>query len=165
MIRRATAAEIDTLVGLINAAYVVERFFKRGDRIDARRVASLMARGAFLVESEADGVLLGCVFVEVRAARRGYFGLLAVDPLRQHGGTGRRLIAAAETFCRDAGCEAMDIRVVNLRTELPPYYERLGYVETGTAPYDDQDATRPCHFVVMSKPLVPPFIPGGRQSV
>ena len=153
------------LVGLINAAYVVERFFKTGDRIDAARVASLMARGAFLVEPAAGDVLVGCVFVEVRPARRGYFGLLAVEPACQHGGAGRRLIAAAEALCRDAGCDAIDIRVVNLRTELPPFYRRLGYVETGTEPYDDADATRPCHFLVMSKPLVPSFVPGGRQSV
>ena len=153
MIRPAITSEIDTLVELINAAYVVERFFKTGDRIDAARVAALMDRGAFLVEAEPGDRIAGCVFVEVRAGRRGYFGLLAVDPARQHGGTGRRLIAAAEVFCRNAGCVAIDIRVVNLRTELPPFYKKLGYSEIGTEPYDDQDATRPCHFLVMSKPL------------
>jgi len=153
MIRRADASEVDALVTLINAAYVVERFFKTGDRIDAARVTALMDRGAFLVATEPDGGLLGCVFVEVRPGRRGYFGLLAVDPSRQHGGAGRRLSAAAEAYCRDAGCEAIDIRVVNLRTELPPFYERLGYVVAGLEPYDDPDATLPCHFIVMSKPL------------
>jgi hypothetical protein len=29
----------------------------------------------------------------------------------------------------------MDLRVVNLRVELPPFYRRLGYAETGIAPF------------------------------
>jgi hypothetical protein len=47
----------------------------------------------------------------------------------------------------------MDLSVVNLRTELPRFYDRLGYTETGTAPFTDPRATRPCHFVLMSKRL------------
>ena len=61
------------------------------------------------------------------------------------------MIAAAEAYCRDAGCVALDINVVNLRTELPPFYKRLGYVETGSAPFTDPRATRPCHMIVMTK--------------
>jgi GNAT superfamily N-acetyltransferase len=76
-----------------------------------------------------------------------------VDPARQGGGLGRLLVEAAEAHCRGAGCRKIDLRVVNLRTELPPFYRRLGYVATGTEPYVDDDATQPCHFVVMSKSL------------
>jgi hypothetical protein len=42
---------------------------------------------------------------------------------------------------------------VNLRAELPPLYRRLGYMESGTAPFEDDALTRPCHFVMMSKPV------------
>jgi len=50
----------------------------------------------------------------------------------------------------------VDITVVDLRTELPPFYHRLGYVETGTAPFPSTGrATRPCHFILMSKRLIP----------
>jgi hypothetical protein len=43
---------------------------------------------------------------------------------------------------------------VDLRTELPPFYRRLGYEQTGTAPFSDPEkATRPCHFILMSKAL------------
>lgn len=66
---------------------------------------------------------------------RGYFGLLAVDPARQRSGAGARLIAAAEEYCRSAGRHFMDLTLVNLRTELPPYYRRFGYVENGTLPF------------------------------
>jgi GNAT superfamily N-acetyltransferase len=77
-----------------------------------------------------------------------------LDPAQHGKGLGRTLVEAAEARFRRAGCRAVDISVVDLRTELPPFYRRLGYVETGTAPFPDPDkATRPCHFILMSKPL------------
>ena len=67
---------------------------------------------------------------------------------------GRRLIEAAEDYARASGCTAMDIRVVNLRTELPPFYKKLGYTETGDVePASDPRALQPFCFVRMSKPL------------
>ena len=150
-IRKATAQDLDTLLHIINAAYLVERFFVDGDRIAPDGVTRLLAKGTFLI-GEDDGHARACVYVEPRG-KRGYFGLLAVDPTRQHAGWGRRMIAAAETFCRDAGCVALDINVVNLRTELPPFYKKLGYVETGTAPFTDPRALQPCHMIVMTKEL------------
>jgi hypothetical protein len=48
----------------------------------------------------------------------------------------------------------MEIRVVNLRTDLIPRYERLGYAETGAIePYEHRPTIRDCHFVVMRKAL------------
>ncbi|HEV7502164.1 MAG TPA: GNAT family N-acetyltransferase [Vicinamibacteria bacterium] len=153
-VRAAAPEEADALAALINAAFAVERFFIDGDRTSAAEVRALMGKGAFLV-SEAQGALSGCVYVERRGAR-GYFGLLAVDPARKGTGLGRALVAAAEDRFRGQGCEAADISVVDLRQELPPFYRRLGYVETGTAPFpSDGKATRPCHFILMSKPLAP----------
>ena len=83
-----------------------------------------------------------------------YLGLLSVDPARRAKGFGRFLVAAAEDHCRRAGCRRMDMLIVNLRTELPPFYRRLGYAESGTAPFPDNGrATQPCHFIRMSKSL------------
>jgi GNAT superfamily N-acetyltransferase len=73
--------------------------------------------------------------------------MLAIDPARQRQGLGARLIAAAEDHCRRAGCRDMEIEVVNLRSELPPYYRRLG-IECGTRPFPDPQRTRvSCHFI------------------
>jgi hypothetical protein len=47
----------------------------------------------------------------------------------------------------------MDIRVVNLRTELPPFYTKLGYASSGTEAAEDPRATQPFYFIRMSKPL------------
>jgi GNAT superfamily N-acetyltransferase len=97
--------------------------------------------------------MIACVHVEI-LEQRGYFGLLAVDPSRQGGGLGRKMVTEAEDYARAAGCEFMDLRIVNIRAELPPFYRRLGYVETGTEPFaPDARPTQPCHFVKMSKPL------------
>ena len=151
-VRVAAAEEAEALAALINAAFLVERFFVEGDRTSPAGVRALMAKGAFLA-ADREGALAACVYVEERGAR-GYFGLLAVDPARKGTGLGRALVLAAEDFLRERGCEAADIHVVDLRTELPPFYRRLGYAETGTAPFpSDGRATRPCHFIRMSKPL------------
>ena len=150
-LRQAEAADAGTLVALINRAYEVEKFFVEGDRVSHSKVVELLTQGVFLIGEDA-GAQAACVYVEI-AGNRGYFGLLAVDPVRQGHGWGRTMVEAAEQHARAAGCVAMDISVVNLRTELPPFYHRLGYRETGTAPFTDQRATQPCHFVLMSKPL------------
>jgi GNAT superfamily N-acetyltransferase len=95
------------------------------------------------------------VYVKITGAI-GYFGMLSIDPARQGQGLGARLIAFAEDYCREAGCSEMEIEVVNLRTELPPFYRRFGYTESGTRPFPDSERTKlPCHFIVMSKVLTP----------
>jgi ribosomal protein S18 acetylase RimI-like enzyme len=152
MIRRALECDADALVDLINLAFRVERFFLEHDRIDLTGVEQFLKQGAFLI-SEDEGSAEACVYVEVRA-ERGYFGLLSVAPERQGAGVGKRLIAAAEHYCREAGCVYMDLQIVNLREELPGFYRKLGYAETGTAPFPVGINTKlPCHFVKMSKGL------------
>lgn len=69
-------------------------------------------------------------------------------------GLGRILIEQAENFCRDAGCRRMQIRVLNHRTELPPFYEKLGYRVSGIEEVEQEATARmPYHFIVMEKPL------------
>ncbi|MFZ0137002.1 MAG: GNAT family N-acetyltransferase [Candidatus Sulfotelmatobacter sp.] len=151
--RIADSADAENISHLVNAAFRPERFFIDADRTNPEKVRALLPKGKFLL-AEKDGVLVGCVYVEVRA-ERGYFGLLAVDPARQRAGVGSRLIDAAEQYCRAAGCRFMDLTLVNLRKELPGYYRRRGYVENGTLPFpDDQHPPKmPCHLVKMFKPL------------
>ena len=105
-----------------------------------------------LTPAELDGQLVGSIYVEVRGAR-GYFGMLSVDPTRQKAGIGRLLVERAESEFRAAGCQAVDIKIVHLRTELPPYYRALGYLETGSEPFVDDSLKQAAHFVVMSKRL------------
>jgi len=150
--RLATEADADAISALVNAAFKVERFFIDRDRIDPGKVREMLRTGKYLL-AEDNGALIACVYVELRG-QRAYFGLLGVDPSRQGQGLGRKMVEEAEDYARAAGCEFMDLRIVNLRAELPPFYRRLGYVETGTEPFAaDAAPSRPCHFITMSKPL------------
>jgi N-acetylglutamate synthase-like GNAT family acetyltransferase len=153
-IRVAEEKDLDGLMRLINQAFAVERFFITGDRLDAMSIREYFNKGQFLL-AEEDGALAAGVYVEMRGDRS-YLGLLAVDPSRQKAGLGRRMVAAAEEFAREMGSHAMDMTVVNLRTELPPFYEKLGYAVAGTAPVHDHmlpRLTQVCHFIRMSKAL------------
>jgi GNAT superfamily N-acetyltransferase len=156
-IRLARPGDAPALARLVNDAFVVENFFKIGDRTDAGEIVDLMRKGGeFLVLESAGGAsIAGCLYLKCEG-ERAYFGMLAIDPGEQGKGFGSRLIDAAEARARELGCCVMDIHIVNLREELPGYYRRLGYRETGTLPFSDLSrASRPCHFVVMSKALAP----------
>jgi len=152
-LRFATEADIPALIELVNAAFQVEKFFKIGERTDENEVRKCFETGRFLILEDRSG-MTGSIYVEVRGDR-GYMGLLAVSPLQQRQGIGSRLMAAGEEFCREMGCHAVDISMVDLRTELPPLYERFGYRITGTAPFpaDIMPVGIPCTFITMSKPL------------
>ena len=151
-VRLADPTDTDVLVRLINTAFAVEKIAIEGDRIDSQKLRALFETGKFLLLSEAEE-LLGCVYVEIKG-KRGYLGLLGVQPGRQKSGLGRRLTNAAEDYFRSAGCEGVDLRIVSVRTELPPIYERLGYTATGTAPIPDTIPLKvPSHFIIMSKEL------------
>ena len=105
-----------------------------------------------MLVGEGEGTVIASIYVEPRESSA-YLGLLSVDPHRQGQGLGTAMLDAAEAHCAEAGCHAIEIKVVNLREELPPFYRRRGYVEVGTEPFTDPRATRSCHFVLMSKPL------------
>jgi GNAT superfamily N-acetyltransferase len=153
-VRRANAADVRGLTALINRAFLVEAFFVDGDRTNAGDVADKMRAGVFLAAEDAGG-LAGCVYAEHRPGARGYIGLLAVDPSRKGQGIGRLLMQAAEDWCRESGCTAVELSVVSLRQELFPFYGALGYEEHSVEPFDVRPTKLPCHFVVMTKPLAP----------
>ncbi len=150
--RVAEPADVDALARMINAAFRVEQPFIEGDRIDPEGVRAYMEKGKFLLAQDSTG-LAGCVYVELRGDR-GYLGLLGVDPPRQATGLGRKLMDAAESYFRKAGCTAVDLRIISARTPLPSFYCHLGYVETDTAPFaPDVPVKVPCHYILMSKTL------------
>jgi ribosomal protein S18 acetylase RimI-like enzyme len=152
-IRSAELADAPQITAVINAAFrIAEEFFIDGNRITQAEVEESLAKGAFLL-AEANGNVNGCVYVEPRG-ERSYLGLLSVDPICQQGGLGSLLMTEAEKYCRERGSHYMDIVIVSLRDELPSFYEKRGYVESGTSPFPADVPTKiPCHFINMSKPL------------
>jgi N-acetylglutamate synthase-like GNAT family acetyltransferase len=157
-IRVAKGDDIEVIRRLVNQAFDVERFLKKGggDRLQADgELEGMWKRGTFLIKEE-DGVPVGCVYVEPRGDRA-YLGLLSIAPARQGAGLGKQLNAAAENFARQQGCKWMDLRVVSPREEqLLAVYSRMGYVQTGTEEYPAplvEKMSIPGHFILMAKPL------------
>jgi Predicted acetyltransferase len=151
--RLANSGDAEKITALINLAFKgAENFFVEGDRIDLKSVLELLEKGEFVI-AESQGVMAGCVYIEPRGDRT-YLGLLSVEPSRQQSGLGSLLMMAAEERCRARGDRFIDMLIVNLREELPGFYKKHGYVETGTSPFpEDVETKLPCHFINMSKEL------------
>ena len=152
-IRLATRDDIPTIVDIVNRAFQVESFFLMHERTDIENVTEMFEKGEYLVAESPEGKIVGSVYFEKRG-ERAYFGMLSVEPETKGQGLGRLLIDAVEEHARKQGCIAMDITVVNLRTELPPFYRRFGYEITGEMPPPERMRSRiPCHLIKMSKEL------------
>ena len=154
-IRLATEADIPRLVPMINAAFTVETFLE-GARTDLERLSAYFLKGELLLAEDASGQLIGSIYTELRLPR-GYLGILAIDPAHQRSGHGSTLMAAGEAHLRGKGCVAVDISVIEWRTELPPIYRKLGYIETAIEDFQPSQKLKPgvppCRIIVMSKPL------------
>lgn len=162
-LRPATDGDVAAITALINLAFQKESFFKKGDRTDEGQVRGKMKSGSFFVV-DGECALAGCIYVEMADASNpkviaagagaGYIGMLAVDPSQQGRGLGKRLMRFAEDELRRRGATRVQLRIVNLRTELVEFYGKLGYRATGTTPYPEPNQlSQPVHFVNMEKVL------------
>ena len=154
-VRNATIADLHAIVNVTNRAFQSEQFLVSGDRTDAADIFQRFETGVFFVADDpADNArLLGSVFCSIDNSR-GYLGLLSVDPDVQGRGHSRLLVAAVENQCRAANCNFLDITVVNARSELFPFYTRLGFAAFDVLPFPvPERALEPLLLVKMTKPL------------
>jgi len=82
--------------------------------------------------------------------------MLAVHPFHQGKGWGRIMVEAAENYFRERNCTTVDMHILSLRPELPPFYRKLGYQETGIEVFRPSRPIKggvECHCIVMSKSL------------
>src|ERR1700733_8869477 len=147
--RLATAADAPALVDLIRAAYrgpasyerwTSEEHLVRGTRTDERAVlATIEPPGTEMLVVGDDGAHLpvACCRVADRGDGLASFGMFAVDPARQGGGTGRRLVGLAERAAAELfGARTLELEVLGQQGQLRSWYERLGFRATGeTRPF------------------------------
>ena len=140
--RAATSVDIPTLRRLIESAYrgdsakagwTHEADLLGGDRTSDAELAGIIADpDQIMLTSQDRGEIVGCVRVMRQPDGSTYLGMLTVSPLRQAGGLGRRLLAAAEAEAvRRFGSSRMEMTVISTRAELIAWYERRGYALTG----------------------------------
>lgn len=164
--------ELAEVVALLNQAYrrggegagwTTEAGLLEGDRISEQTLRQELAdkpHATFLVW-KIETVIQGCVWLEPMGDDLWYLGSLAVSPTLQNAQYGRRLLAAAEQWCRARGGKTVHMTVLQVRDTLVAWYLRRGYRRTGeTEPFPADDTrfgvpTRPgLLFEVLTKSLV-----------
>jgi ribosomal protein S18 acetylase RimI-like enzyme len=110
---------------------------------------------------EGESGIAGSVWIVPQGDGNWYLGSLAVDPGRQNGGLGKKLLSLAEDWIRERGGRRIKISVINVRETLIGWYGRRGYRDLGERepfPYGDNRFGVPQRddlcFVKLQKDLV-----------
>ena len=139
---KATLADIDAIVALVNSAYrgessrrgwTTEDHLLGGQRTDSEMIRELITKpaAALILGRDEAGALIASVHLE-KTGDSCYLGMLTVAPDWQNAGLGKRLLSYSEAFARSEwGCCRMEMTVISVRHELIAYYERRGYRPTG----------------------------------
>ncbi|MBZ0236119.1 MAG: GNAT family N-acetyltransferase [Deltaproteobacteria bacterium] len=97
VLRRASAGDVDAIIGLVRRAWA------DGRRPDRAHLAHLVHHGWFLVVESADGELIGAVHVRMQRTI-GHVSLLMMDPRHRGHGLATRLLGVADALCAVFGC-------------------------------------------------------------
>jgi ribosomal protein S18 acetylase RimI-like enzyme len=153
LFRIATHTDVDAIVSLVNKTYrgpeaignwTHESDYVTGPRTNAAQIAGLIGKPeSQMVVYHRGGMIDGCANIQ-RHGDVAYFGMFAVRSALQNGGVGKALLAECERLAVALwGARAMEMTVINLRTELLAFYERRGYRFTGRRkPFPEEDKPR-----------------------
>jgi len=169
-LRRATRADLSAIVDLVESSYrgdasragwTTEADLLDGQRTDALEVAEILDDlYARLTLADHAGAVVGSVLARLESDGV-HIGMLAVSPLWQSRGLGRRLLAEAERVAVvELGSHHATLWVLSCRKELIAWYARRGYRDSGRRedfPYDDPRFGLPkvhdLEFAVLTKQL------------
>jgi ribosomal protein S18 acetylase RimI-like enzyme len=107
------------------------------------------SREETLFLARAGKELVGCVFAKLQDSAV-YVSKLAVREDRRRDGIARRLMAAAETYARDAGCQHLELDTRIELTENHATFAALGFTKIAERAHDGYE--RPT-FITMRKML------------
>ncbi len=169
----ATRADVGDIVALAEssfrgdasrAGWTTEADLLDGRRTGADEIEAILddPSQVILIERDQADVLRASVVLR-HDGDVAWLGMLAVRPVEQGGGIGKRVVAAAEAFVTARwDVHRMRMKVIVQRSELIAWYQRRGYRLTGeTAPffYGDERFGLPrrddLSFVVLEKSLSP----------
>ncbi|GAA0475800.1 GNAT family N-acetyltransferase [Parasphingorhabdus litoris] len=169
--RAARAQDLPALHGLVESAYrgdsakrgwTHEADLLGGQRTDLEALREILAdENQVILLAMDDADIAGCV--QLMRVKEGvtYLGLLTVDPDRQAGGLGKKLLHASERYVAENWqARVIEMTVILQRADLIAYYERRGYSQTGERrpfPLDDPryglPKTQELEFVVLRKEI------------
>jgi len=159
---------IEHLTDLINRAYddAESGMWRRpGTRTNPDHVRQLLADKGLIV-AELDGVIVGCVNVNLLDETVAEFGMLVADRAHRGLGIGSMLVKAAEEWARFMNRRTMRLELLTPRSWKHPskeflkgWYTRIGYAPQFTEPLEKThpqlvaELATECDFTVWHKPL------------
>jgi GNAT superfamily N-acetyltransferase len=140
-VTKAVLADVPQLNVLVNSAYRGETskqgWTTEADLLDGMRIDEEMLTEYFndeniaiLKNTDGNGIINGCVYLEVRRPKL-YVGMFSVSPALQGKGIGRDLLLAAEEQAKQLDIHTLSMTVISIRHELIDWYKRRGYRPTG----------------------------------
>jgi acyl-CoA-binding protein/ribosomal protein S18 acetylase RimI-like enzyme len=179
VINKATEQYAQSLVTLLNSAYRGESAKKgwtneadliSGEvRTNEQGVLQLLNQpgSVILICTNNQKQIVGCVNLQ-KHNNKLYLGMLAVSPLLQGTGIGKKLLHAAEEHAKATDCDTIYMTVISVRAELIDWYKRHGYTDTGERkPFPEDDITgkhlQELEFAVLEKSLI--GLPYFRQNL
>jgi N-acetylglutamate synthase-like GNAT family acetyltransferase len=143
-IRTCDRGDIEILVKTIRESFrtVAERFGltqenppRHPSNCTAEWIQQEMDRGVQYFVLESDGIVSGCVALEIASSEVCYLERLAVLPLQRQRGFGKALVEHVLSEAKLLGARHVDIGTIAEDTELKNWYKRLGFIETQTTEF------------------------------
>ncbi len=123
-------ARIAELAGQLSYRSTPEEIARRLQGLNGSREATVLV--AELAAGEIAGWIAVFVYRTVEADARAEVSGLVVDERFRSQGVGERLLARAEEWARENGCQVIGLRSNVIRNRAHAFYERHGYTHVKT---------------------------------